>query len=119
MQQTYELVVLLHPDLEIDVEAPMTKIEKMIETGGGRIARRDNWGKKRLAYRIKRQDFAIYLYFEFAIDTQKIRHLESTILITEEIIRHIMVVHETPKPRELAAKKVATDKKPVEAGKEG
>lgn len=119
MQQSYELVVLLHPDLEIDVEAPMAKIEKLIESAGGRVARRDNWGKKRLSYRIKRLDFAIYVYYEFAIDTQNVRQLEATILITEEIIRHILVVHETPGTRELAAKKALTDKQPVEAGTEG
>ncbi len=119
MQQTYELVVLLHPDLEIDVEAPMAKIEKLIESAGGRVARRDNWGKKRLAYRIKRLDFAIYIYYEFAIDTQNVRQLESTILITEEVIRHILVVHDTPGTREIAARKPVTDKAPAEAGTEG
>jgi ribosomal protein S6 len=75
-QPTYELVVLLHPDLEIDVEAPI------------------NWGKKRLAYRIKKQDFAIYVYFELELEGAKVRELENQILITEEILRHILVVHE-------------------------
>jgi small subunit ribosomal protein S6 len=99
MQNTYELMVLLHPDLEIDVEAPIAKVEGLIEAAGGRVIKRDNWGKKRLAYRIKRQDFAIYVYFEINLDPTKVRQLENTILITEEVIRHILVQHEENKPR--------------------
>ena len=94
MQKTYELMVLLHPDLEIDVEAPITKVEGLIEAAGGKVIKRDNWGKKRLAYRIARQDFAIYVNFEVQLDPANVRKLEDQILITEEVLRHLLVVHE-------------------------
>jgi small subunit ribosomal protein S6 len=94
MHKNYELVVLLHPDLEIDVETPIAKVEGLVEAAGGRITKKDNWGKKRLAYKIAKQDFAIYVYFEIAIDPTKVRDLENTVLITEEVIRHILVTHE-------------------------
>lgn len=94
MQKTYELMVLLHPDLEIDAEAPITKIEALVTTVGGKVLKRDNWGKKRLAYRISRQDFAIYVYFELSLDPESVQELDRTILITEEVLRHILVVHE-------------------------
>jgi small subunit ribosomal protein S6 len=99
MQKTYELVVLLHPDIEIDVETPIAKIEGLVQAGGGKVLKRDNWGKKRLAYKIAHQDFAIYLYFELELLPEKVQELESTILITEEVLRHIMVVHEENPPR--------------------
>lgn len=118
MQQTYELVVLLHPDLEIDVETPISKVEKLIDTAGGRVVKRDNWGKKRLAYRIKRQDFAIYVYFEIQMPTSHVRGLESNLLITEEVLRHILVLHEVNKVQSQAkpAKEEATE--PVAAAEE-
>ena len=94
MQKTYELMVLLHPDLEIDAEAPIAKVVALVEAVGGKATKRDNWGKKRLAYRIEKQDFAIYVYFELQLDPSKVRELENTILITEEVLRHILVVHE-------------------------
>jgi small subunit ribosomal protein S6 len=99
MQKPYELMVLLHPDLEIDVEAPIAKVEGLVEAAGGRVTRRDNWGKKRLAYRVNRQDFAIYVYFELSLEPTKVSQLESAILITEEVLRHILVAHEENKPR--------------------
>mgnify|MGYP001792415135 CR=1 FL=1 len=94
MQKTYELMVLLHPDLEIDVEAPIAKVEALIAAVEGKVLKRDNWGKKRLAYRISRQDFAIYVYFEVQLKPESVQPLDSTILITEEVLRHILVVHE-------------------------
>lgn len=100
MQKTYELMVLLHPDLEIDVEAPINKVEALIAAVDGKVLKRDNWGKKRLAYRIARQDFAIYVYFELALKPESVSELDSTILITEEVLRHILVVHEENPERE-------------------
>lgn len=104
MQKTYELMVLLHPDLEIDVEAPINKVEALIAAVDGKVLKRDNWGKKRLAYRISRQDFAIYVYFEVSLLPESVATLDSTILITEEVLRHILVVHEE-NPAKAEAKK--------------
>ena len=99
MQKKYELMVLLHPDLEIDAEASITKVEGLVEAAGGRVTKRDNWGKKRLAYRIARQDFALYIYFEIELDPAKVSQVESTVLINEEVLRHLLVSYEENKAR--------------------
>lgn len=99
MHKKYELVVLLHPDLEIDIETPIAKIESQVQAAGGRITKKDNWGKKRLAYKIAKQDFAIYEYFEVEFEPGKVRDFENTLLITEEVLRHILVSHEEVAPR--------------------
>jgi small subunit ribosomal protein S6 len=87
----YELVVLLHPDLEIDVDTPVAKIEKLISAAKGKTTKRDNWGKKRLAYPVKKQQFGIYIYFELELEPTAVRELESQLLITEEVIRFLIV----------------------------
>ena len=102
MTKLYELVVLLHPDLEIDAETPIAKIEKLIEAVKGRVIKRDNWGKKRLAYKIAKHDFAVYVYMEAELETESVRELERTLLITEEVIRNILVVHEDAPARPAA-----------------
>jgi small subunit ribosomal protein S6 len=94
----YELVVVLHPDLEIDPGAPIEKIEKLVEAGKGKVIKRDNWGKKRLAYRINKQDYGVYVLFELSLDPAQTRNLENQILLTEEVMRHIMVTKEVNKP---------------------
>ena len=105
--RTYEMVVLLHPDLEIDVDAPIAKIEKLIEAATGKVTKRDNWGKKRLAYQVKKHQFAIYVYFEIEMEPTGVRDLERTILITEEVIRHIIVLHVEPPVQEKSTKEEA------------
>lgn len=87
----YELVVLLHPDLEIDVDTPISKITKLIDGVDGKITKQDNWGKKRLAYPVKKNQFGIYIYFELDLKPEAVRQLESSLLITEEVIRFLLV----------------------------
>lgn len=88
---SYELTVILHPDLEIDVDAPVARVEQLIKDAGGSITKRDNWGKKRLAYPVKKQQFGMYVFFEVELPSEGVRQLESQLLITEEIIRFLIV----------------------------
>lgn len=89
--RNYELVVLLHPDLEIDADSAIAKIEKQTTAAGGKIIKRDNWGKKRLAYRIQKHDFAVYVYFKLQLEPSAVAVLEQDLRITEEVIRHLLV----------------------------
>lgn len=106
----YELVVLLHPDLEIDVDTPISKIEKLIDGVDGKVTKRDNWGKKRLAYPVKKNQFGIYVYFELDLKPESVRQLEASLLITEEVIRFLLVKRVATPP--VVAEK--TDKKDKE-----
>ena len=110
--KTYELVVLLHPDLEIDVDAPVARIEKLIEQVAGKVIKRDNWGKRRLAYRVKGQDFGVYVFFEIQLNPSKARGLENSILLAEEVLRHLMVTQEDFLPK-------AKPTKPIKPAKTG
>jgi small subunit ribosomal protein S6 len=112
----YELTVLLHPDLEIDVDAPIAKIEKLVDAASGKIIKRDNWGKKRLAYPIRKQQFAVYVYFEISLEPEKVRQLEGQLLITEEVMRFLIVNRIEQKAKaegKKPAKAKSEDKEPV------
>lgn len=94
----YELVVLLHPDLEIDVDTPITKLETIITNAGGSVTKKDNWGKRKLAYKIRKQDFAVYVCFDLMVEPAKVSKIESDILLTEEVMRHIIVAASAAEP---------------------
>jgi small subunit ribosomal protein S6 len=87
----YELTVLIHPDLEVDLEAPLVKIRDIITNAGGQITKEDNWGKKKLAYRINREDFAIYVYFDVSLPADAPLKISNTLNITEEVLRYLLV----------------------------
>jgi len=87
----YELTVLIHPDLESALDAPLAKVREIITTAGGTITSEDNWGKKRLAYRIKREDFAIYVYMDVTLPADAPLKISNTLNITEEVLRYLLV----------------------------
>lgn len=87
----YELTVLIRPDLEVDLEAPLTKIRDLVKSNGGEIVTEDNWGKKRLAYRIKSEDFAVYVYMDIKLPAEAPLKISNTLNITEEVLRYLLV----------------------------
>lgn len=102
----YELTVLLHPDLEMDLETPLKKVRKIITDNGGKIISEDNWGKKRLAYRINKEDFAAYVFFELEVPATATAKVSSTFNITDEIMRYLLVSVD-PKAKALLAEEKA------------
>src|ERR1035437_5850023 len=87
----YELTVLIHPDLEVDIEKPLTKVRDIIASAGGEIVSEDNWGKKKLAYRIKNEDFAVYVYFDVKLPADAPLKISNTLNITDEVLRYLLV----------------------------
>lgn len=87
----YELSVLYHPDLETNLDPALTKVKKLIESAGGKITKEENDGKKRLAYRINAQDFAIYYYYDVQLPADAPAKISSTLNITDEVLRYLLV----------------------------
>ena len=87
----YELTVLIHPDLEADLDKALGKVKSLITDNGGEIIKEDNWGKKRLAYQINREDFAIYVYFEVKLPAEAPLKISNTLNITDEVLRYLLV----------------------------
>ena len=87
----YELTVLIHPDLETDIEKPLAKVRDIVTKAGGEIVKEDNWGKKKLAYSIKREDFAVYVYMDIKLPATAPLKISNTLNITEEVLRYLLV----------------------------
>jgi small subunit ribosomal protein S6 len=87
----YELTVLIHPDLETKLEEPLKKVRDLIVSNGGKITKEDNWGKKKLAYRIKREDFAVYVCMELELPADAPLKISNTLNITDEVLRYLLV----------------------------
>jgi small subunit ribosomal protein S6 len=86
----YEIAVLYHPDFEIDLEKASTKVEKIITADGGKITKTDNWGKRKLAYPIKKQEFAVYVIYSTELPAEALSKIEKTLNITDEVIRFLI-----------------------------
>lgn len=87
----YELTVLIHPDLEAEIEKPLTKVRSLVADAGGKIIREDSWGKKRLAYQIAGENFAVYHYIECELPSDAPLKISNTLNITDEVLRYLLV----------------------------
>lgn len=87
----YELTVLIHPDLEADLDKALDKVRALVTDNGGEITKEDVWGKKKLAYSINREDFAVYVCFEVKLPAPAPLKISNTLNITDEVLRYLLV----------------------------
>ena len=86
----YEIAVLYHPDLEIDLEKATSRVEKIFTDNGGEVKGVDNWGKRKLAYPIKKNEHAVYVFYTVMLPAESVRKVESTLNITDEVVRFLI-----------------------------
>jgi len=86
----YEIAVLYHPDLEIDLEKATSRVEKIFTDNGGKVVKSDNWGKRKLAYPIKKNEHGVYVFYSVELPAESVRKVESVLNITDEVLRFLI-----------------------------
>lgn len=112
----YEVAVLYHPDLEIDLEKATAKVEKILTDNGGKVVNTDNWGKRKLAYPIKKNESAVYVIYTVEMPGQSVRKVESILNITDEVIRFLITRPDLKAIAKAEAMKAEKAKKAAERG---
>ena len=112
----YEVAVLYHPDLEVDLEKATSRVEKIFTDNGGEVKNTDNWGKRKLAYAIKKCESAIYVIYTVDFPPANVRKVESTLNITDEVIRFLIT---RPDLKAIAKAEAAKNLKIEQAAKRG
>lgn len=88
----YELVVVVHPDVGDDgFSETLGRINNFIQERGGEIKNVDPWGRRRLAYPLRRKLEAYYAVTHFAAEPQAIRPLEASLDLAEDVMRHLVI----------------------------
>ena len=86
----YDIAILYDPDLEVDLEKATSRVEKIFTDNGAKVTNTDNWGKRKLAYSIAKQDFAVYVFYTVDMPAENVGKVEQTFNITDEIIRFLI-----------------------------
>lgn len=88
----YELVFIVHPDLdETAMKELVEKVKSWISDAGGSIEKVDFWGKKKLAYLIRKQKEGHYVLLRTQMDPAFSATLERNLRFTEPILRFLLV----------------------------
>ena len=93
----YELMLVIRPDVADDKSQTLVdRTTRQIVTAGGQIVKVAPWGRRRLAYPIDRHREGSYQIILFESPPEAITELERTLLITEEVLRHLITRVERP-----------------------
>jgi len=93
----YELMLVLRPDVADDrAQAVIDRTTRQISASGGQIVKVAPWGRRRLAYQIDRYREGSYHIVLFESPAEAIVEMERGLLITEEVLRHLVTRVERP-----------------------
>ena len=93
----YELMLVLRPDVADDrAQAVIDRTTRQISADGGQIVKVAPWGRRRLAYQIDRYREGSYHIILFESPAEAIVEMERGLLITEEVLRHLVTRVERP-----------------------
>jgi small subunit ribosomal protein S6 len=93
----YELMLVLRPDAPDErIAAIVDRTTRQIAADGGQIVKVAPWGRRRLAYPIERYREGSYHIIVFEAPSTTIAEIERTLLITEEVLRHLAVRQDRP-----------------------
>lgn len=90
--RSYELGIILHPQLEQDsVQQAVDKVSKYIEAGGGSVSSANVWGRRTLAYPIRHQNEGTYVFMQAQMEARALAEVERNLKLDENILRYLLV----------------------------
>ena len=112
----YEIAVLYHPDLEVDLTKAEDKLKKIVADNGGTITATDNWGKRKLAYDISGNEHGIYVFYTVEMPPANVQKVEGLLNIATEVIRFLIT---KPDLKAIAKAEALRAEKAEQAAKRG
>ena len=86
----YEMVVLVHPNHHKQIDNTFERYIGLIKEAGGTIHRREDWGRRPLAYPIQNQTTANYFLFNFETTIEALNEIQRLIRFNDSILRHLI-----------------------------
>ncbi len=91
-KKKYELMVIVNPDIgDVAAKDRFNEIKKMLLAAEAEIFFEDVWGMRDFMYPIKKHRRGWYAVLDFVIDPQKLKEIDGTLRIENEVLRHMLV----------------------------
>jgi len=89
--RNYELVCIIQPDLdETAFKGAIDRVQGWVTEAGGSVDKVDIWGRRRMAYQIRKQREGQYVLMNVTLDPKSTSELERNIRYLEPILRHML-----------------------------
>ena len=110
----YETLIILDPRLnEEEVAALLTKVQETLKTLGGEVGKAESWGKRRLAYDMRKQREGTYAVLESKAEPATVKEFERQLKLNEQVLRYFTTrvpaptrIRTAPKPPAPAVEEV-------------
>jgi small subunit ribosomal protein S6 len=99
MQKLYESIFIVRPSIPDDeTNKLIEKMKGVLEKSGASLLKTENWGKKKLAYEVRRERKGVFVYFYFKSEGTGIEELERSYRLEDGVIKFLTVrlEHEPP-----------------------
>ena len=88
----YELVLMVHPEADEErLGAVVDRVRRVAADHGGEIVNENNWGKRKLAYKIGRFTEANYHLAKVQMEGDGTKALENSLKLADDVIRHLLI----------------------------
>jgi small subunit ribosomal protein S6 len=87
----YEVVFLVHPDQSSQVPAMIQRYQAMIQQGGGKVHRLEDWGRRQLAYPINKVHKAHYVLMNIECDQPTTDELKNAFRYNDAVLRNLIL----------------------------
>jgi len=86
--RNYEVAFIVHPELDdASFAALVEKAQGWVTAAGGQVVKTDLWGRRRLAYPIRKQSEGQYVLLEAQLEGSATREIERNLRLTEQVLR--------------------------------
>ena len=93
--RTYELMLVLDSSVgEERIQQVKDRLRALVTTRGGSVVDEEDWGKRKLAYRIKGKTEATYWLAHLELESGLSEELQRSFNISEEILRHLLLAQD-------------------------
>ena len=97
----YETIFVLDPGQDdAAVDGEIEKIKEIVSQDGGEVTAVEKWGRRRLAYEIRKKKEGIYTLIRFRAPATVLPGLNRRYQLNESLLRHLTVLYEAPPPSE-------------------
>ena len=97
MARPYEVVYIFDPALDEEaINAKLTSFHSLLPNPTGEAAQFNHWGRRTLAYQIKKRDTGYYVIATFSAESTLLPEFERAIKLDDAVIRHLIVLNEEP-----------------------
>jgi len=91
--RAYELIFVIHPDLdESAVKELVERVKNWITEAGGQVSKVDNWGKRKLAYPLRKQAEGQYILMKTQMAPSFCPQLERNLRLQESVMRFLLAL---------------------------